>query len=460
MSALENILGMLPDRVGEGKNSQIYTPPHIAEEMVNALPDDIWNKDTTFFDICCKSGIFLYYIYMKLMESPSMIADFPNETDRATHIVHKQLFGIAPNTFCKMFSTRTVYGYLEPDSHIISLGDNYNHVMQNPDRRFLLETLKKEFGTMKFDVVIGNPPYNRGMDLDFVNLGFERSNKYVCMITPAKWQTAEGEQKIASKTTNYKWFRDKLVPHISTVVFYPDSYDLFAISQADGITYYVIDKQCEVDKCHVVNKCYIQPYINSEVDRNIKNGETLWNIGQEILDYLGDYCKFQFLPTDNSKLYKVNINKQMALGGMGYRVQEMGEDGHWHLKKDIVGKGGPLFSQDGNLYALGKTSILKNNQEATSGTSLDIFWTDSIEECKSFYSYINSKFVRFLLLINTVGLSGISNKETWKYVPAPDLKEDGDYDWSKIYTDEYLYEKFNLPQKYIDIIEAVIKERK
>ena len=68
MSALENILGMLPDRVGEGKNSQIYTPPHIAEEMVNALPDDIWHKDTTFFDICCKSGIFLYKIYEKLIK--------------------------------------------------------------------------------------------------------------------------------------------------------------------------------------------------------------------------------------------------------------------------------------------------------------------------------------------------------------------------------------------------------
>ena len=48
MSALESILGMLPDRVGGGRNSQIHTPPHIAEEMVNALPDNIWNKDTTF----------------------------------------------------------------------------------------------------------------------------------------------------------------------------------------------------------------------------------------------------------------------------------------------------------------------------------------------------------------------------------------------------------------------------
>lgn len=37
---------------------------------------------------------------------------------------------------------------------------------------------------MKFDVVIGNPPYNKGMDLDFVDLGYKISNKYTVMITP------------------------------------------------------------------------------------------------------------------------------------------------------------------------------------------------------------------------------------------------------------------------------------
>lgn len=50
---------------------------------------------------------------------------------------------------------------------------------------------------MNFDVVIGNPPYNRGMDLDFVHKGFLISTQYTCMITPAKWQTAEADQKVA-----------------------------------------------------------------------------------------------------------------------------------------------------------------------------------------------------------------------------------------------------------------------
>lgn len=426
MSALENILGMLPDRVSSGKQDHIFTPPHIAKEMVNALPEDVWNRHTTFFDPICKSGIFLYEIYEKLMESADLIEAFPDKEKRREHIINNQLFGIAVDQMCQLMSIRAVYGYLAPDSHIILLND-YLAVMRNTDQRFLIETLKKEFGTMKFDIVIGNPPYNRGMDLDFVDLGYKLSNKYTCMITPAKWQTAEADQKIASNMS-YGEFRKQIVPHMRYVCFYPDSYDLFAISQADGITYYIIDKQHLIDKCHVVNKCYIQKYANSEIDRDIKHGETLWNIGQEILDYLGKYEKFKFMSAQYNKLYKININKQMGLGGTGYRVQEMGDNGHWHIKKDIVGKGGPLFSQDGNLFVISKTSLLNNEQEATSGTSLDVFWSDNIDDCKAFYSYINSKFVRFLLLINTVGLSGIGNKSTWRYVPEPDIKEDGTYD--------------------------------
>ena len=56
---------------------------------------------------------------------------------------------------------------------------------------------------MNFDVVVGNPPYNRGMDLDFVRGGWNLSNRWVSMITPAKWKTADANQNIASETVTY-----------------------------------------------------------------------------------------------------------------------------------------------------------------------------------------------------------------------------------------------------------------
>ena len=63
---------------------------------------------------------------------------------------------------------------------------------------------------------------------------------------------------------------------------------------------------------------------------------------------------------------------------------------------------------------------------------------------------------RILILLrqSTLFMTFINN-DYFRFVPAP---PSGKFD--HIYTDEELYKAFNLPQKYIDIIEAVIKERK
>lgn len=73
----------------------------------------------------------------------------------------------------------------------------------------------------------------------------------------------------------------------------------------------------------------------------------------------------------------------------------------------------------------------------------------------SFLSWLDSKFVRFMLAINISKLSNIMCNSFFRFVPAP---PSGKFD--HIYTDAELYKAFNLPQKYIDAIEAVVKERK
>lgn len=317
MSAIENILGMLPARVGDGKNSQIYTPPHIAQEMVNALPEDIWNKDTTFLDICCKSGIFLYKIYQKLMESPSMVESFPDETDRATHIIHKQLFGIAPSIFCQMFSTRTVYGYLDPDSHIVSINE-YELVMKNADKTFLYNTLKEKFGTMKFDVVIGNPPYNNDIYLDFVTLGHTLSNKYTMMITPAKWQAKGGAKNEA--------FRKNIVPYMEKIVYFPVSTDLFDIKEWDGITYYGISKTINNNKT-IENKCEWQKLFNCKDYRRL--GNHLNNAFVSILDKVTGDKNFKVLKVNYDTSFYINASecKELSVVKIGdYSLPIIGGD--------------------------------------------------------------------------------------------------------------------------------------
>lgn len=436
MSHTENILGMLSDRAGTGKDSQIYTPIPIAKDMTNILPEEVWNKDTTFLDPACKSGVFLHEIYLKLMETPSMIQDFPDKAERRKHILQNQLYGISPNGMCQLMSTRTVYGTIQGENNIISFESNYLAVMQNADKTFLYERLKKEFNTMKFDVVISNPPYNKGMDLDFVDLGYKISNKYTVMITPAKWQTtADDYSGCASKNINYKQFRELYVPHMSYVCFYPDVSDVFKIGQIDGVCYYILDK-VEHDKCKVVNKSRLQPYFNSENVRNIRSRQSLINVCNEIHMYIDKFQQYKIGSNKLDERYKYSVNKLFSLGGAS----------PW----DRV-----LLTIDGKCKVVGAGYLLENQSDYTAGVSQNIFSSDDKSECEAFISWINCKFTRFFLLCNISKLTVTFDNDYFRFVPAPPT---GKFD--HIYTDEELYKAFNLPQKYIDVIEAVIKERK
>ena len=436
MDTIEAVLRFLPDRVNQ-RNDLIVTPPRIAEDMINILPDDVWNSSTKFLDPMCKDGIFLYKIYVKLMASESLIAEFPDEMERRNHILHHQLYGVSPDRLCQLMTIRTVYGTLNTESNIkLAKSTNIS------DIRSIIE---KEFNGMQFDIVAGNPPYNRGMDLDFVDLGYSISKKYTVMITPAKWQTAAADQRIASKLT-YGQFREKIVPHMCNVCYYPNSLDVFDnVYQIDGITYFCISK-AESKHCIVTNKSkdlyddkgkindILKRYENTkfiarnEVVRNIDNGESLLNIGQEIIDILGKHEQFRpdYYKNITSGKYKVWINNLVP---------------------------GNQQISAGGFLGVGKAYIDSNRPDKN---QIDCYFaSDNVEECKSYLSFLNSKFVRFLLSCNYSKLTGVICDDCFRFVPAP---PSGKFD--HIYTDAELYKAFNLPQKYIDVIEAVVKERK
>ena len=129
---------------------------------------------------------------------------------------------------------------------------------------------------MKFDIVIGNPPYNKGMDLDFVHKGYQLSSNYTVMITPAKWQTCPDDYSgCASKTIDYKQFRELYVKHMFKVCFYPDCVDVFNVSQSDGISWYAMDKKTH-DKCEVINICNTNSKLNSVAIRSLRERERVY----------------------------------------------------------------------------------------------------------------------------------------------------------------------------------------
>lgn len=422
-----------------GNSNYIFTPQNIVEDMFNLIPDDFWTPDIKILDIYTKSGRFLKEAFKRLYNSP-YLADM-DIAKRKNHILTEQLYGLTDDFTCLLLSERDLYGYAQYGKKNIRMIDNMIPLIQSQDNKLINNVLGKEFNTVKFDLVIGNPPYNKGMDLDFVDLGYKLSSQYTVMITPAKWQTtADDYSGCASKNINYKKFRELYVPHMSYVCFYPDCKDIFDIGQIDGNTYFLLDKSKNDGECIIENKCKIQKYFNSVQKRNICSRESLNNIGNDVWQHLKNqsfYKPFE-LQEDPDGRYEIWTNTQMASGSRG-------------------GMTSCLLTTDGSSQFIGVSRLRDKYTEAKpdSSTAKVVFASNSELESRSFLSWLDSKFVRFMLAINISKLSNIMCNNFFRFVPAPPT---GKFD--HIYTDEELYKAFNLPQKYIDVIEAVIKERK
>src|SRR5690242_3926914 len=89
-------------------NDEVFTPPNLANEMLDLLPKEIWNNsDAKFLDPVCKSGVFLREIAKRLMRG--LEKKFPDKQKRINHIFQNQLFGIAITELTSLLSRRSLY---------------------------------------------------------------------------------------------------------------------------------------------------------------------------------------------------------------------------------------------------------------------------------------------------------------------------------------------------------------
>jgi len=176
---------------------EVFTPKELVDEMLNAIPEESWsNKDFRLCDPACGSGNFLYQAKWRLMIG--LAEAIPDEEEREKHIVEKMLYGVElqrKNTYLCMFK-------LDPDNKFKT-----NIVCA--------DSLKFDFWGMKFDVVLGNPPYqdeqkgkgklgSKALWVRFVNLALDsllKDGGYLCFVHPSKWRKYEDElwEKMTSR---------------------------------------------------------------------------------------------------------------------------------------------------------------------------------------------------------------------------------------------------------------------
>lgn len=84
-------------------NDEVFTPPDLANDVLDMLPAEIWSDPTIkILDPCCKSGVFLREAAKRFIVGLEHV--YPDLQERVDHIMHEQLFGIAITELTSLLS--------------------------------------------------------------------------------------------------------------------------------------------------------------------------------------------------------------------------------------------------------------------------------------------------------------------------------------------------------------------
>lgn len=443
-------------------NTRIFTPKKIVKEMLEALPPEVWNSQTVFFDPAVKSGIFLVEIFNKLMETPSLIKEFPDQQARKSHILKNQMMGIATDKLSCLTAQRNIYGYMNPTGNIRTM-ENYMDLVKNKSSKYYVEAVQKEFGeNMKFDVIIGNPPYQEGTGGGRGNRADDIFHKFIekamlldsiiTMIVPSKWCNKD----------SLTGFREKFIAdnHIEKLVHFENSKDCFDVDIAGGVSYFIYNPKEKYSTCSVVNEKN-EP-VNRPLTINGSSRVILNNIGYSIIEHVkNEKC---FVPASGDNPFKIRSDEygdivrrnqddiRLIKGKEEYffRRTEIAENLMIDQYKCSIGKMNPDRGGVNNSNAWNVINVPKllDKGDVIAQNYMILYASDSKEKVSNFMSYAKSKFFRFLLLQGMSGVS-LSSESNYIYIQIQDF--------SHPWTDEMLYKKYNLTDEEIAYIEATIK---
>lgn len=187
---LDIIHNYLPVKKTEkDKLGEVFTPAELINKMLDQLPKSVWNNpNLKWLDPANGVGNFPMIAFSRLNEGLSK--KMPNEKKRKEHIVKNMLYMVEFNGK-NVAVAKKIFG---KDANIYC-------------GSFLEDGWKKAFGIDKYDVIMGNPPYNTGgvqkgggvFWKEFVFEGVEnlKTNGYLVYVHPLGWRKPKGERASA-----------------------------------------------------------------------------------------------------------------------------------------------------------------------------------------------------------------------------------------------------------------------
>ena len=431
------------------------------------------NIDAKILEINSKSGLYplyvTYSIFKKRLEAYSEDEQTEELLERLwKKTVQENIFVICKTPMAKSITKRTLLGYSEGKMNAHSFKDLIGQFKNQP--KDVISKISKESywkkgdRIMKFDAIVGNPPYQM-MDGGskasstpiyqyFVENAAKMSPNYISMIIKANWY---------SGGKGLDEFRDYMIPckSISKIVDFFDHRECFPTADiSGGICYFLWDKQKIADDClietHRGNKINVavRPLKTKGCDTFIRFNEAIGIIEKV---QASDFHSFAD-HVSSRKPFGIDTNPIMSKEGKEkIKIFAYPEDGYIELSKlragfEILDKIKVCISYaygergDFPYLVIGKPFIAPANS-CCSETYIVVYTTDSEVYANNVISYMKTKFFRLLVLLkkNTQH----ATKMVYSFVP--------DQDFSKPWTDEELYKKYKLTDEEINFIESMIR---
>lgn len=478
-------------------NDEVFTPPNVVNAMLDLLPESLWHDPTaTFLDPCCKSGVFLREIAKRLIAG--LAESIPDLQTRLDHIFTRQLFGLGITDLTALLSRRSVYcsktangrysltrfpsaeGNIRlphschtwKDGRCVQCGASQAKY-DRPGREahayaFIHGLNPEELFKMKFDVIIGNPPYQLTDSSEsasaspiyqkFVLAAKKLNPAHIVMVTPSRWFS--GGKGLSD-------FRDEMLKdcRLHTIVDYFDSSECFpGVDISGGISYFHWDREytgdcrfvsCNKDRRNELNR----PLLFSWTPVFIRFNEAL-SIVEKIrakgepsfMEWVSERRPFGLETKEVGHSAKREgdvrfyINRNVTQEARYIARSAVPERQEWIDKWKVLIS--YAYGERGDFpYQVIGRPFLAEPGSSCSETFLVIGVYETHKDAEHVMQYLQTRFLRFLVLLQKA--TQHATAKVYSLVPQQDFSE--------VWTDEKLYRKYGLTAEEIAFIERMIK---
>lgn len=471
---------------------------------------NIWaDSSVRFLDPFTKSGVFLREITTRL--TAGLASQIPDLQERVDHVLTKQVFGIGITTLTALLARRSLYCskyangehsvaksfatesgniWFERVEHSwvggkcffcgapralfdrdVGLENHaYGFIHTNNIRARIVELFGAD---MQFDVVIGNPPYQLSADeagqnvMPIYNLFVEQAKAlepaFIVMVTPSRWM-AGGKYLDDFRST---MLHDR---HLSVLVDYHNAADMFpSVGINGGISYFLWDAthngDCEVTTIrggmasgpHKRRLDEFDVFIRDVravgiLRKVLANGEPPFSdmvsprdpFGPALSSNFKDY-RAQAKPGDLRLHLNLGTKRETAWVAPHHVTKSQNLVHAWKVLIPKAGSGRER-EKSGVDLVLGPPLVAEPGSVCTL-TYVVAGPLSSEEQANSVYSYLRTKFARFLVSLRKI--SQDAPRGVYGFVPQQQ--------WNKNWADDKLYAKYGLSEEEIDYIEDLIR---